>query len=356
MSEIHSYISPHNILVVDTYSNEEPLIHSFQDVSFRIEMCDNFYNFHSPMATVDNKIINISNKQLSFLLYKYHHFVGDELAIKMKNTYDNLQSNTVEYINEEVFQFIDYESISGTGHAYDLMFYLLYMYKKNNVTCKLLVVNSPNKYYNILLKIISKYYNVEYIHVDLNTNYKFKTFYCTRTYQNILFNEVKDFINNTLIDKIIENYSIYNFYSYVSKLKYTNQNNINRCNDSFLLTDTYNCFLKKNNILDLNFIDDEEYKIYLLNKATNIIVSCSSSYYINICYYIKDYDNKHINVVFHSKNSCDLWTLSNINNKIHQHMPYIFTGDINNHMYNNISYNGSIISNINTIDEIINSL
>ena len=129
MSEIYNYIPENNILVVDTYSNKDDVIYSFQDVLFRIE-CSTLYNFHSPIATVNNKIINISNKQFSFLLYKYVHFVGHDLAIQTKYTYDNLQKGDCTYIDESVFQFLDYESISGTAHAYDLMFFLLYLYNK----------------------------------------------------------------------------------------------------------------------------------------------------------------------------------------------------------------------------------
>jgi hypothetical protein len=133
MTDIYSYISPNNILVVDTYSNIEDNIYSFQDVSFRIELCPNFHNFHSPIATINNKIINISNRQLSFLSYKYIYYVGDKLAIQIQSTYNNLQSENYIYIDEPVFQFVDYDSVMGSGHMYDLMFYLIYIYKK--ITC-----------------------------------------------------------------------------------------------------------------------------------------------------------------------------------------------------------------------------
>lgn len=356
MTDIYSYISSDNILVVDTYSNIEDIIYPFQDVSFRIELCPDFYNFHSPIATVNNKIINISNKQYSFLLYKFVHFVGAKLATQIQSTYNNLQSENYIYIDEPVFQFVDYESISSTGHAYDLMFYLLYIYKKNKMSCKLLVVKNDNKYYNILLSIITKYFNIDFLYIDLSTNYKFKSFYCTRTYQNIFFNEVKEFINDTLISKIIEKYNAYPFFSTVFKLKLNNPNNLNRCNDSFLLTDEYTDYLQKNNICDLNTIEDEEYKIYLLNKASNIVVSYGSSYYINICYYIKDYSTKNINVVFHTNNLPDLWTFNCINNKLYQSMLDHYCANYTNQVYNNISFSGKLITHVNSINDLLHMI
>jgi hypothetical protein len=221
------------------------------------------------------------------------------------------------------------------------------------MSCKLLVVKNNNKYYNNLLNLISKYYNIEFLYIDLNTNYKFKSFYCTRTYQNIFFNEVKEFINDTLISKIIDKYNSYPFFSTVCKLKLNNPNNMNRCNDSFLLTDEYTDYLQKNNICDLNTIEDEEYKIYLLNKASNIIVNCSSSYYINICYYLKDYSTKYITVVFHINSSLDLWTLNCNNDKIYQTMLSHYCGNYMNQVYNNISFNGKIIKYVNSMNDLL---
>jgi len=356
MSEIYQYISPNNILVLDDYSSTESNIHTIENVSFRVEKCVDFYNFYSPIAIKENKIINISNKQFSFLIYKYHHFVGSQLANQIVSTYNNLINDEKRYIDETVFQFMDYESIAGTGHAYDLIFYLLYIYKKFNLTCKLLVVNTTNKYYNTLLKLLSDYYNAEFLYIDTDKNYTFKNLICTRTYQNIFFNEVKEFINSTLITKILTKYNSFNFYKIVIKLKLTNKDNINRCNDSFHFTDKYINFIKQHNICDLNNIEDEDYKIYLLNKAENIITSCSSTYYINICYYLQNYSEKNINIVFHSHNTPDLWTFSTINNKIIQHMPGQFCGNITNQLYNNLSFDGNILSNINSIDEIVDNL
>jgi hypothetical protein len=358
MSEIFSYISPNDILVVDDYSISENIVHTFTDVSFRIEICPNFLNFHSPIAIVNNKIINISNKQLSFLVYKYIHFVGHQLASQMVSTYTNLKNidEPIEIIEEHVFQFVDYESINGTSHSYDLMFYLLYIYKKYNLTSKLIVVHSNNKYYNHILKLIKDNYNIEYIYLNTNKNYIFKNYSCVRTYQNILFNEVKQFINDTLITTILDKYQNMEYYTSLIKLKINNTNNINRCNDSFDYTDKYRQYIINNNIYDLNTLDNEEHKIYLLNKATNIIISCTSGYYINICYYIVDYSNKNISVVFHTNNSFDLWMFQVQNNMIRQRMPSHFCAGIIDQVYNSIEFKGRIISNMSMINDIIQQL
>jgi hypothetical protein len=353
MSEIFSYISQDNIYIVDDYTNHEDLLYNFQNIHFRIEFCPNFYNFYSPVALKDKKILNISNKLFSFLIYKYKHFVGSPLANQVVSTYNNLLNNhNFIYVNEPVFQFIDYESISGTGHSYDLMFYLLFIYKQNNLTSKLLVVNSNNKYYNKTLNLIKKYYNIEYYYVDTDKNYVFENYSCTRTYQNIFFDKVKEFVNTTLIEPIINKYKNFESFKIISKIKYTNINNTNRCHDSFDLTQDFVDYLKINNICDLNFIEDEEYKIYLLNKAENIIINEGSSYYINICYYIKEHLNQNIYVIFHKNNSPDLWMFKNIHNKIYQCMPNYFCGELVDQVYNKINFYGNIISNIDSLFDV----
>ena len=123
---LYNYIAPSIILDVDNY-NGDVKVHTFNDVLFRTEVCENFYNFHTPIAVKDEKIISISNKQLSFLIHRYRHYIGDNYGQKLQQTYHNLINNReIITIEEPVFHFFDYESISGTGHSYDLMFYLLY--------------------------------------------------------------------------------------------------------------------------------------------------------------------------------------------------------------------------------------
>lgn len=355
MTEIYNYIPLHNILQVDDYNQVEK-VHHFTKVKFRIQKCDNFYNFHAPLALYNDKVISISNKQFSFLNEKYHHFVGDQLASVIKDTYVNLQTPTCQIVTDPVFQFVDYESIGSTSHVYDLMFHLLYIFKKYNIEAKLLVCKSDNIHYNNLLELIKKYFNVNYFYVDLNTNYIFDIFYCSRTYQNILFHEVKDFINRELIDKVMVKYEGEKYYNTLSKLKYCDINNMNRLNNSFIKSEVFNNFLHNKNICDLNNINEEDYKIYLLNKSSNIIVSCTSPYDINICYYIKDILSKNINIIYHKSEDNYLWKFTINGDTIKQNIPSILCGNIINQQYNTIHFKGKLLSGITCPDEIIDKV
>ena len=350
---IYNYIAPSIILDVDNY-NGDVKVHTFNDVLFRTEVCENFYNFHTPIAVKDEKIISISNKQLSFLIHRYRHYIGDNYGQKLQQTYHNLINNReIITIEEPVFHFFDYESISGTGHSYDLMFYLLYQYSLHNLKCKLLVVNSDNTYYNTLLQLIKKYYHIDYVYIDVNKNYLLKNFNCVRTYQNVFFKEVKTFIHNTLIHPIMESFSNHPYYSIISKIKVKDVSSIDRLNSSFLLTDLYASFCKTNNIFDINEINDEEYKIYLLNKANKIIITWGSNYYININYYISDYSEKFISIIFHNSILSELDFVRIMKNTIIQNIPDWATGGYNDQIYKSCSFQGEIISNIHTLDEFV---
>jgi hypothetical protein len=352
MSQIYQYIPLEKILTVDNYKQEET-VHKFTEVKFRIQKCNNFLNFHSPLGIYKDKVLSVTNKQLSFLTEVYHHFVGDELATEIKNTYDNLQHPTCQIIKEPVFQFVDYESVNGTGHSYDLMFHLLYIYTKFNIKAKLLVVKSDNHYYNVLLKLIQNNYDVEYFYLDLDTNYLFEEFYCARTYQNILFTHVKEFINNTLIQNIMIKFDGKYYYDSLCKLKYKNINNIARVDTSFVKTELFTRFLEENSIYDLNDNNDEELKIYLLNKSNNIIVSSTSPYYINICYYIKDISSKNINIIYHASEDHYLWKFTINEDVIKQNMPSCYCGNIIDQEYNKNMFKGRLIKGVTTLEEII---
>ena len=315
--------------------------------------------FQTPIGVLsNNKIISLTNKQLSFLIQKYIHFLGHKYATDLKTTYNKIvteSNNEVIVIEEPAFQFFDYESVNGTGHSYDLMFFLLYCYKVNNLKAKMLVVESDNKYYNSLLELIKKYFKIEYLFIKPNQTYLFKTFMCTRSYQNILFNEVKEFINLNLIDKIIKKYEECNstFYKNIIKIKYENTNVINRLNTGFVKTEHLSKFLNNNKMFDLSDIDDnEELKIYLINKATNIVINWG--YYININYYLLDSKEKFISVIFHTNIMAERVMIKNINDKtFKQDMPGEFCANLNDQFYNKFEFVGEVIDNITNIDDFI---
>ena len=359
MSQIFNYIDYNKINDVDDYEGNV-VVHNFKDVLFRTQF-SSFLNFQAQLGVIDDKkIINITNKQLSFLVKKYIHFLGDDYANDLKNTYNELISSTnYETIEDDVFQFFDYDSVNGTGHSYDLMFYLLYIYKSNDLQCKLLVVESENKYYTSILNLIKTYFNVEYLFIKPNTNYLFKKFNCVRTYQNIFFHEVKEFINDNLINPIIKKYDNLNIYFYenIIKLKLNNANILNRDNDCFEINDMYLNFCIKNNIFNLNNIDDnEELKIYYINKAKTFIVQFSSIYYVNVNYYLSNTINKKIIVIIRRIHNNQPFIEKVEPNRLKQNMPGCFCGNITDQLYNNWQFNGELIDNIEIIDEVISRI
>ena len=91
--------------------------------------------------------------------------------------------------------------------------------------------------------------------------------------------------------------------------------------------------------------------------AENIIISCASPYYINICYYLKDTNNKNIRVIFHSNNTGDMvFFRKEVNGdttKVYQTMPSVYCAGIIDQIYNKVSFTGDLITSVNTIAEII---
>jgi len=347
MSQIYNFISRNNILDVHDYSSKSE-IKKFESVRFRIQNSMHL-NFHTPIGIYNTKIISITNKQLSFLPAVLGHFLGDQYAGKLQDTYNNLISNTADdiIINDHVLQFIDYESISGTGHSYDLMFYILFMYKQYSLPLKLLVVKSDNRYYNDTLQLIRKYFDIEYIYIETDRNYIIENLYCCQTYQNVFFNEVKQFINDYLIIPIINKYDMLNSKSYttVYNIKQAGIDNINSItNTTYIYTPLFQISCNKNYWYNLK-LEDTDYIIYLINKASNIIITWGSTFYININYYLLSSNNKFISLVFHPSVNCERSFFVNVdNNIIGQYMPEWATGNLlRNQVYTTFKFNGEII-------------
>jgi hypothetical protein len=344
----------YNVKKVDDYTGPIKL-HKFSNMDFRTEISPK-YSFYTPIGIIDKQLINITNKQLSFLKERYIHNIGDWYYTSLNKTIDGLiNSNNKILINEPVFYFFDYEAISGSCHTFDCMFYLLYWYKYWNMNCRLLVVNSPNKYYNTTLKLIKENFNIEFLYIDINTNYQFAEFYCVRNYVNVFFKEVKEFINLNLILPIMKKYEDYPFYEKIIKLKYSNPDNIT--NPAFERTEELVNFYLKNNIIDLNDIENEEYKIYLINKANDIAISWGSVYYININYYLnKNINNPNIVVLFHKEMMGERYFLQNKDNLIYQNIGHYHGGETDQ-IYTTFNFFGKIIENLNSnIDNILTEI
>lgn len=66
MGDIFRYIDYNAVNFVDNY--DTPIrVHTYTNVKFRTEN-SNFLNFYTPVGISDNKIISITNRQLSFLV------------------------------------------------------------------------------------------------------------------------------------------------------------------------------------------------------------------------------------------------------------------------------------------------
>lgn len=317
---VHDYTSP-------------PIIHKFTDVLFRTTSF-NACKFQVPLGIKDGKTISITNKQLSFLPCVLGHSLGAEyIEMLEKNHKALLEYSEPVTISEPVFQFFDYESVTGSGHSYDLMFYLLCHYMKNNLQSKLLVVNSLNCYYNATLKLIRKYFDIEFLYIDEGINYKFLDFACIQSYQNILFTEVKEFVNKNLIDPILKTIHI-PIHENIAKLKQYNIDNITPI-DSPSFKIPYGA-------LDLNQISEEDEKIFLLNNCSNLTIEFGSTFFINVCYYIKDYSNKKIFINFSRFMTVrDMVMIKD--DEIHMTMPGHCSGYFADNIYSTLVFKGYII-------------
>lgn len=356
---IYNYISHDNILFIDDYTNTDIKLHILKNIRFRT-MNSNYYNFQTQVGiNSENKIINITNRQLSYLIQKNDHFIGDQYAQELKKNYEHLR-DTVIYncIEETVFQFFDYDSVSSTGHSFDLMFYLLYFYKFFNLHCKLLVVENDNKYYNSLLDLIKIHYHIDYFYIKEGTSYLFERFLGIKTFQNVLFDYVKTFLNDTLIKTIIDRNICIKPFDNLIKIKFSNADYTNRCQTCFEKTLRLQSFMEQENFLDLNNVDSEELKIFYLNKAKYIIIDWGSSFYININYYLLNTKNKTIIVIFHPNMMTERYMLYYDSGEISQRMPTCYYPGVptEKNIYNNFIFRGQIIDNISDINDILSKL
>lgn len=351
MSRVFSFIPREDVQFVDTYSDPARL-HIFKDIRFRTGVAS-LYNFHTPIGIHDSKIINITNKQLSFQINQYKHHIGDWYSQELANTYNVLRtsnkSNDVR-ITDPMFYFFDYECVNGWSHSFDCMFYLLYMYSGWKFNCKLLVVKSDNVHYNNTLALIKNLFSVEYMYIEPNVNYVFSEFYCVRNYLNVLFHEVKDFVNKRVVQPILAKYEGHPYFDTICKIKYKTNGNLNRLDTSLDKSDVFTSACEKRSIVDISNLENEELKIYLLNKATNIIVCWGSAYYININYYVQDVSTKFVSVLFHKNIMGERNFLTVENGTISQNL-IGQSGEYVDQVYNTFRCNGEVIDSIDNLED-----
>jgi hypothetical protein len=272
-----------NIMICDDYKSKSK-IKTFNNVKFRIEPeGPQSFTVHQ-IGVYDDKIINITHKMLSyFTLVNDNWTYGHNQINKIYN--ELKKSSNVEEIDEEVFQFFDCFPYAPV-HNLDDTYNLLYTYISNGLKCKLLVLKTDNFYYNQTLNSLKEHFNLEYIYLDFNKNYKFKKFNCVRQYHWIQ-NDSLNFIHENYIKKICDKYKGKPTYDNICLIKTIHQTNASVV-DTFTFTDKFNNILKEKNIFNLdNLRDDLEYKIYVTNNAKNIIASYLSPFSVNIhkhCY------------------------------------------------------------------------
>jgi hypothetical protein len=278
MSPMINVIGKDKINIVDDYFNEER-IHSFDNVKFRVTTDFNStWGRYQVAVDSNNKLINISNKLLSyFSIINYPAFNSEHIMLGYNNL---IKEKEFVSIDEEVFLFFDCFPFAPV-HNLDDTYNLLYFYKKNNLNCKLLVLKTDNFYYNQTLDSLKKYFNLEYIYIDFDKSYEIKKFKCVRPYHWIQ-QEALDFIKENYVKKILENNKGKKTFENICIIKNGHPTNCSEI-DTFAITNNFIQLCKDKDIFNINsLIEDIEYKIYVINNAKNIIVSYLSPFNVNI--------------------------------------------------------------------------
>ena len=286
--KVHPLLQPY-INIIDDYRNDQKLF-KLHDIRFKFRSSGTFVISSIGLDT-NNKIINITNKiQSYFSIVDY--LLEMDLGNIIQRCNELVSNNNYTIIEDEVFLFFDCFPFAPV-HNLDDTYNLLYFYKKSNLTCKLAVIKTDNYFYNQTLLSLQKYFNLEYIYLDFDTNYLFKNFYCTRQY-HWLQKKAKEFINKEYINKIMEEYEGKEYYDNISIIKYEDTNNVSSL-DTFSKSELFNTFCKDYNIINLNnYITNLEYKIYLINKAKKIITNYLSPFNVNVYKHCSDFSNKEI--------------------------------------------------------------
>ncbi len=273
-----------DVEILDDYSDPVEKVYELTDIKFRIEPEDvGSFTVHPMAINSDNKVINLSSKFYSYLPI-VNMSITSGLQFIMNNYRKIVLEKEIEIVEEEVFQFFDCFPFSPL-HNIDDVYNLIYVYKKYNLTCKLLVIETDNFYYNQTLNSLKKYFNLEYFFVSLNKIYLFKKFKCTRQYHHIQ-KEPLEFIKLNYVKKICDEYELKKepYYDNICIIKErTKDNDNNNEAHSFYLTNEFKEFLKKMNIINLDYLkNDLELKIYLTNKSKFILTSWCTHFCINV--------------------------------------------------------------------------
>jgi hypothetical protein len=352
MVSIYDVFSKDRIEINDDYTGDIKL-HTLHNVTFQAKQTDD-YNFLACLGMVDSKIQSILNKQFYYIPEVFKGFCGVDYSRSLREIYESITTSAVEThqdIITPVFYFMDYESTNGSGHTHDILFYLIYMYKKFHLTCPIVIPKSTNKHYRSLIHLLQTYYNVDFMEIEYGKTYHFKTIFCTRTYLNIFYLEVKSFIHDTLIQPILLKYKDHPYHTSIAKVKIKQQKMFLTPQATFDYSESFENECKETSVY--LFDDDlpEDLKIYYLNNASNILVSWGSIYYIYICYYLSTTEKKFISVLFHPVMMPERGSLFSNNGVYYQQM-FHATRNIQQ-VYNTLRFEGEVIDNTASLEEYI---
>lgn len=355
MVSIYSLFPKSTIEVNDDYSGPTQL-HRLENILFQFGRCQEM-NFLTNIGIKDNKIQSILGKQFYYVPEKFGGGSGVLYSKDLFDVYTNIKSaeeSAVEHIEDSVFYCIDYETGNGTGHMYDTFFYLLYFYKKNSLSCPFLIPDIQHHFFNSLCNLLTEYYGIRFIRCKANTTYKLKEVYCVRTYLNIFFPEVKEFINSTLIKQVLEKYKGLNSYDMIMRLKIQSTQDVVRKSSLFPSSDRIQGIRENNSILLIDENMPEDLKIFYINTAKNIVVCWGSIYYIYIDYYLASTYGKKIIVLFHKDMMPERPSLISIGSRHFQRMNHAPSHI--SQVYNTLFFEGEIIDNLETLDSFLEDI
>ena len=288
-SEMIKFIGVDNMNIADDYFQNE-IIHSFRNVRFKV-VNESISWVKLQLGLDENgKLINISNKLTSyFTLHNYSPYFKYSIFNLMNDLRNNFSEPTI--VEEEVFLFFDCFPYASQ-HNLDDIYNLLYQYKTNGETCKLLVLKSDNFFYNQTLLSLKKHFDLQYFYLDIGKNYHFEKIKFARPYHWIQ-NRPLDFIKKNYIKAILEEHKGQKCYDNIYFLK--TKQGVNCSNvDTFEMTDSFLKLMKEKSFFSANsLIDDLEYKIYVVNSSKNIIINMESTFLINIYKHCFDTTNKN---------------------------------------------------------------
>lgn len=334
--------------------------HTFPNVRFAYRPYS-IYNWTVPLGLLEDEVINITNKKLSFFPIEMKN-EDPEYKAAATELYNFIQENKAEdiVVEEPSYLFFDFEAATSTVHTIDYLTYALYHYCLETPSPTLVIPSTAHPVCKDFLKLLQRWFPIRYFTVEPNQVYLFKRFTCIRSYIHVHMEEVKEFFNKNLIEPILNKYSSLPAYNIVARIK-KGGNNLQTPVTAFAKSEIFDTYCQQHNILDLETLESEELKIYYLNKAKYIYVSWGSIYYIYINYYLSSTYNKYISALFHKSVMSERRFLMKLNSRyiydnsigLYQQNIIPFCGSFENQLYNTFVFQGEVLENLEDLREVV---